>query len=200
MVKDSEHSGLTYKFAYLLSRLFDTPIMTFEIFLVFLFKDRVELNWLAVILLGDLILPMIYLVYSYSNKHISDLDITNRKEREVWYTVLATCWILTLVVGFLLRFPIHMLVFQTWLTVFGVLDTVITFFWKISGHAMLSTSLVLWLSFLWNPFYIIFLVIFVPLICWARLRTGKHTIPQLVVGTLLMLVVTPIIRFLFAHN
>lgn len=190
----------SYKLAYILSRMFDTSVTVFLVAMVFVLKAEARLPWILVMGLGDLVLPIIFLVTSFRAGRIRDLDLTHRNERVVWFTIAAAFWVLTLLVVLIfdsINAPDIMKLFQIWLAVFGVLNAAITYAWKISGHAMVATALSLWLSFLWNPWFALLLITLLPLIAWARLRLNKHTPAQLVAGFLLMLLVTPAIWLLF---
>jgi membrane-associated phospholipid phosphatase len=79
----------------------------------------------------------------------------------------------------------------------GVINAIVTNFWKISGHTMVATGLSLWLAFLYNEWFLLLLPTFVPLVSWARYRTKKHTIAQLVAGAVSMLIATPLVWLLF---
>jgi putative transposase len=188
----------SYRLAYLLSRFFDTPIMALGIFLVFVFRVQVELEWLLILVIGNLVLPVGHLAYRYYLNRISDLDITHRHERISWYTGMALFWVGTLItiVLFFPSIPRLIMIYQFWLAVFGVLNAFVTYYWKISAHAMLSTGLTLWLFLLWNFWFLLLLFTFVPLICWARFRTKKHTVMQLVAGVFSMLILIPLIWLL----
>lgn len=204
MLKDewSKEGTLSYQMAYLLSRVLDTPVTIGLIALTFGSKVDGAGGWVLTLLLGNFGLPLLFLFNSYRTKRITDLDITKREERFVWFSFAGLCWLGTLVftlnagrVGIFI--PELILMFQIWLAVFGLLNATITFLWKISGHAMVMTSLTLWLAVLWNPWFILGLITAVPVLAWARFRLQKHTPAQLAAGTLLMLIVTSTIWYLF---
>ncbi len=184
-----------YKVAYLISRIFDTPIMALEIFLIFLIKsflikEKIDILLLTLIILWNIIIPFFYFLYLYKKSSISDLDVSKREERVKWYFILTLFWTITLLLFFFFEKPRLLFAFQIWLVIFGILNAIITTFWKISGHAMLSTSLVLWLSLLVNKNFIFLFFIFIPLILWARFKSGHHSVNQLIAGVLLMLITT----------
>jgi membrane-associated phospholipid phosphatase len=175
----------------------------FLIAMTFVFKAEAEWAWIVLMGLGDFLLPIFFLLNSFRNESISDLDLTKREERLVWFSIAAGFWILTLIVilivdplGF--KIPNIMKLFQIWLAIFGTLNAGITYVWKISGHAMAATAWSLWLAFLWNPWFALGLITLVPIVSWGRLRLNKHTPAQIVAGILLMLLVTPAVWFYFA--
>lgn len=197
-----KEKNFSYKTAYVLSRMFDTSVTVFLVAMIFVFKADAQSGWIILMGLGDFLLPILFLLNSFRTNSISDLDLTKREERVVWFSIAAGFWTITLLAVFVagslgIYVPNIMKLFQIWLAIFGTLNAIITFFWKISGHTMVATSLSLWLGFLWNPWWTLGLITLVPIISWARLRLEKHTLAQIIAGILLMLVVTPAVWFYF---
>lgn len=198
-----KETSLSYKVAYVISRMFDTSVTVFLVAMTFAFKAEPEPGWIIIMGLGDFIFPVLFLLNSFRTNSISDLDLTKREERLVWFSIAAGFWVFTLIVVLvvdstgIINIPDIMILFQIWLAIFGTLNAGITYFWKISGHTMVATSLSLWLAFLWNPWFALGLITLVPLVSWARLRLNKHTPAQIVGGILLMLIVTPAVWFIF---
>lgn len=190
---------ISYRVAYLLSRMFDTSVTNSLVAIIFLARVKIELSWFLVLALGNFILPMLFLIQSFRTKRIADLDLSSREERKVWVNFLALFWGGTFLIVWIfnLGVPRDMLMFQAWLALLGVINAIVTNFWKISGHTMVATGLSLWLAFLYNEWFLLLLPTFVPLVAWARYRTKKHTIAQLVAGAVSMLIATPLVWLLF---
>lgn len=188
-------NGRFYALAYVIARLFDPLVTNFLVSMVFLLSvDQISWRWFLVLLVGDLLLPVSFLIFSLQRGKISDFDMTKRQERMPYYTIVAVCWSGTLLVLLLMgNIPVEILMMQTWLAVFGILNVGITKFWKISGHMMAATSLVLWLILLWSPAFLVLLFTLMPLLGWARWTMRKHTVAQLIAGVAVMLVVVPTI-------
>lgn len=194
--KDTNRS---YRLAYLLSRMFDTSVTNSLVAIIFLIRVQIQLSWFTVLALGNFVLPMIFLIQSFRTKRIADLDLTSREERKIWVNFLALFWggTFLIVLIFDLGIPRDMLMFQAWLALLGIINAIVTNFWKISGHTMVATGLSLWLAFLYSEWFLLLLPTFVPLVAWARYYTKKHTIAQLVAGAVSMLIVTPLVWLLF---
>jgi membrane-associated phospholipid phosphatase len=195
----NKEKNLSYRLAYIMSRLFDTTTTLFATSMTFVLKAEAQVAWILTMGLGD-ILPILFLLYSFRTNRIADLDLTSRQERTIWFSVAAAFWTLTLFVVLLvdaIHVPDIMKTFQIWLAIFGILNAGITYFWKISGHIMVATALSLWLSFLWDLRFLVLLVTFVPLLAWARLRLQKHTLSEITAAFFVMLIVTPLVWFVF---
>lgn len=192
-------NGRYHPLAYITSRIFDPAVTKILTGIAFLMLVQVEPAWLATLLIGDLFIPLCYFTLSLRRGSISDIDITKRKERIPYYTVLAVCWTTTLFIIWQLGdIPPEILLMQAWFAVFGILNVSITYFWKISGHMMAATGLVMWLSLLWSPIFLLLLITFIPLVAWSRLSMRKHTLAQVVAGTCLMIVIVLAMRSFFA--
>jgi len=127
---------------------------------------------------------------------ISDHDITDRRERPPFFITLTALFGIMHV--FIQAENIEMLT-NTSLALFastGVL-TLITFFWKISGHMTFSTLLFTTIYYVTKSPYSLALFIFTPLIAWARIELNKHTTPQVIAGTIVTLAVSISIYFVF---
>lgn len=155
----------------LISRLFDPFLMIAVVFFVTLWGDPVFIP----ALMGMVLLPFSLYSIAWKMKIISDWDMRNRSERPkiLWTLVVIE------IVGFV--------VFQLWV-LFPILlaavgFTVITHFWKISGHAMsaaLATGSII-IRFGWS-FWPVLLI--VPLVAWSRVVRKNHTIAQVIAGAL----------------
>lgn len=127
---------------------------------------------------------------------VSDYELTKREERPIYFTILS------LVFGimyFVLRKYNLEILNNTSLCIFIVTSTitVITFFWKISGHMTYSTLLFLTLLYIFNSPWILLLFLFTPFIAWSRIQLKKHTLAQVIVGTLLVTIICILIYWVF---
>ncbi len=69
-----------------------------------------------------------------------------------------------------------------------VLTTAITFYWKISFHAIFFSMSVLTMARLLHPAFIM-LFVFLPVLFWSRIILKKHKLIQLICGTLITFLV-----------
>lgn len=152
--------------------------------IVIVFKSRLPTQQITILLPVLLFLqvgvPYFYIFRAYKRKKISDLDITKREERYRTMAVTCVSFVLSLVViyffgnGLVLRLSILALSVL-------IINTMITFFWKISLHMTLNVISALIINYLYQ-WQIPFLYMSIPLIFWSRLYLKKHTIMQLIGG------------------
>lgn len=122
-----------------------------------------------------ILLPLVLFFIAWKTKFIGDWDVSDRRQRPkiLWTLVIIegiSCYVLKMTAAI----PILIV-----LTGF----TVITQFWKISGHAMaaaLATGILITrFGIAWWPVLLI-----VPLVSWARVVRRDHTIWQVIAGAL----------------
>lgn len=172
------------QFARIISVVLD-PLIEAPVLLVLLFlgKSTAPLWLLPIILLLGLLPPILFLGYGLRRGFITDWETTNRNQRHglnffcLLVTLLALLLIGLLGDQFLLRLFFIFLILM-------LIYTLITFFWKISGHMTANTAFFLALNifFAWQFWWLVFLL---PLVAWARLVRNKHDIWQILGGVIL---------------
>ncbi len=146
-----------------------------------------------VFLIGMVVPPVGLLIWKLKTREISNWDVSRRKER---VKPLMFLLLLIIIDEFIVRsfgntiLNNLFLVYLLWVLGFFAVTT----FWKISGHAGVSTLGVLlfiqWYGWEYWP------LLFIPLaVIWARLYRHDHTLGQLIVGFLYSAGVVLLLRF-----
>jgi len=169
----------------IVSRIIDPPFVIGLLTLIGIVKSGVthsNLTELAVMIPVIFGLPAIYFLWSLKTHHVSNWDITNRKERIVPLIFLTLFLLLDMGIVSFFDYPS---LFNMFLLYFlwnlGFLS--ITLFWKISGHTGIAT-LALGLLCVWFGFWLWPLFGLIPLVAWARIVRHDHSVAQVVVGVL----------------
>ena len=119
---------------------------------------------------------------------VSDLDLTDRRERPLYYFILMLLNFILLFVYVVFEVSMTLRYLMLIFLVELIFNFVITLFWKISNHTLWNTSfIVISIIFLGADFY--FLLLIIPVVGWARYYLKKHTLAQLLGGFLLALTV-----------
>ena len=114
---------------------------------------------------------------------VSDFDMTDRKGRPLYCTIttlaIALLYLVTLEQGdtALIIITLNTLIISTFFTI-------VTLFWKISGHMTYLTMTYTSLVFLLPYPFIILLFPLIPFVAWSRIELKKHTVLQVIAGTL----------------
>lgn len=173
--------------AAVVSRMFSLPVLLFFALVLILFKTNItpdQLKRLVPLLaITYLFIPGLFFTFALSKGWVTDIDVRNRRERLIPYTV--GIFSMTIGIG-LTRFWSSHLVFNLLLIVYllSVALTMTTFFWKISVHAAINTAFYLLINYLYTwRFWWLFPLIF--LVLWARWYGKNHGVSQLLGGVLL---------------
>lgn len=154
-------------------------------------------------ILYKILFPFLYLVITIvpfvilrKMGKISDYEFTKREERPLYFTITTVGYLLLFVLTTFLKDPTLTQVTLTVFTATCVL-TMVTLFWKMSGHMTYSTLFFFTLLFLF-PYatYLPLIFLFTPLIAASRVILKKHTIMQTVVGTLVCATISILILWI----
>jgi membrane-associated phospholipid phosphatase len=129
------------------------------------------------------ILPLTYVIYSkVRSGQYSDSSVSIREQRQGLYGLAGFLFIVLITILVLGKAPRPFLAS----TLAGVLALAVAFlinrrYTKVSLHSMgISTCTAILL--LTTPQLGILLGLFIPLVGWARIRLGHHTLPQVLIG------------------
>jgi len=185
IIKQLGNPKLT-RFARLISRVFGpltiVPLVSIYILIQHTgLSNEGKLPLLLTLTFSSFLIPALYLVTLFRRGLISDLDMTDRKERLTpFLVVLVSQWVGVLVAQ--LFNPTRLFSALIVLTTIVLsIEVVVTIKEKVSLHA----SGVMILFFVVNAateWRHVWLLLFVPLVCWARWYLRKHTVRQLVLG------------------
>jgi membrane-associated phospholipid phosphatase len=165
--------------------------------MAFQFSDdpRSIVLWLALVIPLLVVPPLIYLLWLVHRGTIEDIYMPNRKTRLRPLAVLMV-WLLGCL-G-LIRYweaPPVVESFVLAATILVGILSLVTLFWKISFHgaaisAAATTTVMVAGSYAWP------VVLLVPLVGWARVRLKRHTLRQVIYGSL----VGVLIALIFVHS
>lgn len=131
------------------------------------------------------LITIFYIIISVFVLHHADIEFTNVKKRPPLFIAM----ILGLVVSLIIA-KSHVPAidpFITRLMVILIIAATITFYWKISIHALFSTMAIIMLIQTVSMWYVLLFAL-LPGLYWSRIYLHKHKYWQLVAGSLLSLV------------
>lgn len=143
--------------------------------------DQIKLL-LPTTLIFQAILPMLYIYLALKFNKITAWDVPIRQQRYPFLLFVLFCNILSL---FSLYFYGNNFILKLYLIMFlvAVAMAFITLFWKISIHASINTLGAIYVNYILG-FNLPFLYLCIPVIFWARYTLKRHTIPQLLTGSI----------------
>ncbi|MCE5330257.1 hypothetical protein LLG07_08015 [bacterium] len=179
------------KFAKVISYIFDGSYISIPMYLIiniFMLKTAKEVAlWTSLCILFASIVPFMFVVLLYKKGIINDLHVPRREDRLKPLVVSNMSYLIGYFIFYIFKAPVYLraIFFTSFITTFIL--TIITYFWKISFH----TS---WITFTSITYYVLFgkwmlfLLMFVPLVAWARVKIKRHTIAQVMAGSFLTLI------------
>lgn len=180
------------KLAIFISRLFD-PIIEAPLILWLAARLTVtNLSWQKIYLISLFfisLLPALCFLFFLKKKIITDWNVTKREERYGIFSFTFLSIVICLTTFYLLNEKV-LLLFYLKLFLPIIIFFLITFFWKISGHMLVNTMFILLTYLYYNKSIILYLaIILLLLVGWSRINLKKHTLAQVVCGSLLALLV-----------
>lgn len=193
---------MKHKIAFIISRIFELPnLFLVSAFLLFQ-KTDVTLDeiwvWLLLTMLFLVVAPISYYLYGREKGLISDLDMTRRQERTGFYIAAIISSLILLISTIIWRSPKVLQYFSMAILVNYLFFAAVNLYWKISLHTgFVTVGCVVLTLFLGKIWAITFILVFI--VGWSRYVLQKHTLAQLVGGSLASGFITFIIYKLFGY-
>lgn len=177
--------------AYIVSTLFNPMIGFFLLFGLAANRSGIT-GWDFVFLMSIFFLliivpPALVLLWGIKTKRISNWDISNRPQRVRALLVFALFLFFDYFVIQFLGTPLMKQVF-VFVLIYFFGFFMITLRFKISGH-MSTATLVLCILVNWYGISVLPLALILPLIAWSRLILKRHTVGEIVGGSVYSIVI-----------
>ena len=174
-----------YKAARMVSNIISPPLVSvLGIFLMAWFIGTGEAWRLAVIFVALVVLvPTGYVIFLLKLGKIENFHMPNRENRKKPYLVIIGSNLLGVILMVLMDAPFLLVAFGVMGVIQSTLLFLINMYWKISGHATAISGLSVFIvaSLGWSVAPVL---VMVPLVAWARIRTYSHTFWQTIAGIL----------------
>lgn len=185
LVPEEKRKSLDYNIARWVSNIINPPLVSvFGILLMASFMGTKEAwKWALVFVALVVLVPTSFVYLLLRQGKIEGFHIPNRENRRIPYLVIIASNLAGVVLMVLFKAPFLLVAFG----IMGVMQSGLLFlinrYWKISGHATaisgLSVFMVAALGWSLAP-----VLVMIPLVAWARVRTYSHTLWQTVAGIL----------------
>ncbi len=190
------------KLAFMLSAVFTPPlVVALAIFsIAFYYNDRFEYFW-PWAFLGILLLigpASIYVYLAYRKGKVTDINMSEREERLRPLIIALIGAMMVILVLLDKAAPKPLILLGLTLVSELVIVIFVTVFWKISLHALTYSTAVTLLAYLYNPWALILYIFLFP-VGWARVYRKRHTLLQVIAGSLVGIVTALVIFMLFNY-
>ena len=187
------------KFAKILSHIFDGSFISIPVYFIICFvvikNPAGALGWALLCILFGMLIPYLYVFFLFKRKLINDLHVPNREDRIKPLIIAIISYIMGYFVLYLLKAPLFLKSVFTISIVSSVILTTITYFWKVSFHTSWVTSVAVTFYILFGE-WALFLLLLIPVIGWARVKIKRHTVMQVVLGTVISAIIS---LFVYSH-
>jgi hypothetical protein len=193
-------TGKKIKIAYFIS-VVGHPLLTFPVFAIialFTFEQFNRALLHSSMILGGIFLPVAIKTYINSkNGTYTNFDVSNKTQRQSWYVFATLISLLVTIILFVTDQPrtISLSVLFAWILLFT--SQLTNYFIKSSLHVSFN----IFLSFLIIPMNLtlgIFCLFLTIIIAWARLTLQRHTMQEILTGSILGLIVG-VLSLLYIH-
>lgn len=123
-----------------------------------------------------------YILYGLRKGSVSDINLSEREERLRPLVLALTGAVAGAVFLLVKEAPKQLILLNLVLISELVVVIVVTLFWKISMHALIYSSIVTMLAYLYDLCILWLMVLLIP-IGWARLYRKRHTLLQVIMGS-----------------
>jgi hypothetical protein len=130
------------------------------------------------------LVPFFYILLQVKLGRITDIHVAVREQRTLPFIIATGGAVILSIVYHLLNAPQSLFALAIALVVSGIIFGCISGFWKISIHAAAYTGAVIIVSFIINT-NLLWLLLMLPLIIWARLVRKRHSISQAIFASIL---------------
>jgi membrane-associated phospholipid phosphatase len=156
--------------------------------LIVLASDVPGTYWFALLYFVVAIpLPVLYVMWLVKSGRVTDFHLPDRRDRTAPFLVTIVCGLGAVLLLFYFQAPTTFLAPVLTALSQTLLLFAITVFWQISIHAATTAGLVTFAILAMGPGASV-LAVLVPLVMWARVYLGRHTLTQTVVGACLGIV------------
>ena len=184
------------RFAELISYIAYAPIISIPAFAIinyFLldFRDFIVITSVCAFFAGILPVLLVFKWLKGKKNHGQriDIDIPERKDRNYPLIMVIISYLIGVIVLYVMNAPLITIIlmfcyFSNTLIVFFI-----NLYWKISIHAMGVAGPTTVLIYVFGPVGAIFALI-IPVVMWSRVYLKRHTVFQVIMGTLLGFIAT----------
>ena len=148
------------------------------------------LLWGAICVLTGAVIPFLIVYALWRKQRLTDMHVAVREQREIPFAAALGSGALGVATLYFIHAPPQLIGLGAVYLANGLLLALISLQWKISVHVGVLTAGIIAIALLGYPKALLALLV-VPMVLWARVYRGRHTLLQGLVPVALAAVVTP---------
>jgi len=171
------------------------PLLTIPVFiLIVMFGSEVASNasLISFLIIGCVFIPMILWMYlKAKNGTYTNFDVSNKTQRKSLFLFAVPLLIVVTVILFVTHQSKNLCVSVLFALILLVISQIVNFFIKSSLHVSFNIYLAS-LIFTQNYKIGIVVLLYTGLISWSRVKLGRHTLKEVIVGLFIGIVISVI--------
>ncbi|MDD3629210.1 MAG: hypothetical protein RBR58_00910 [Candidatus Humimicrobiaceae bacterium] len=186
------------KFAKILSYIFDGTLISIPLIVIICLatvdNTAKALGWAFLYLTFAMIIPSIYIHTLFRKKVINDLHIPDKEDRIKPLIITIVSNVAGLSILYVLKAPLFLKAMSLIIIISTFVLGTITYFWKVSMHTAWITFIVVTFNVLFGKLMLL-LVPLIPIVGWARVRIKRHTVNQVISGSIISFLTSFLVYF-----
>ena len=188
--------------AFGISAIF-SPYLTAAVFILIITYNYSQnlhqfLPWMGIAFLFAIIIPGGYVLWLIEKRDIHDIHLSNLNQRKVPFILAGISATLGAIALVLVGAAKPVIVMGVVYAVNAVAVGLLTLVWKVSIHTALYASIVTVIVVLSGVQWAWFYLILIPL-SWSRIYRHRHSLNQVIGGSIIAFVLTSIVFWLFGY-
>lgn len=181
-----EKNQLTYILALAISLILNPINMILLILIGISISFKIPYLTIFAVMFPFILTTSLFIIYKVIVKKDSDWDFTKLEMRKNLGITSALGYVVTIILAYIFVPDLTFLFLKAGIVI--IIAGLITLKWKISFHAIGYTCFCLTYIELFGPIWLLTFLL-MPIMYWARLKLLRHTLPQLLAGSLLSLII-----------
>lgn len=200
--KDDNSRGLWDYLAFGISAIFSPYIMA-AVFIVIITSEYSQnvkqfLPWMGIAFFFDIIIPAIYVLWLIEKKDVHDIHLGNHKQRKIPFIVMAISSVLGAIALTIVDAAKPVIVMGVAYAVNSSAIAILTTYWKVSVHTALFAAVATVIVILFGVEWVWMYLLIIPL-AWSRIYRQKHTLNQVIGGSIIAFVLTSLVFWAFGY-
>jgi len=150
------------------------------------------LLWTGITVLCTAVVPFVFVYQLWRRGRISDIHVAIREQRFAPFVAALVSTAAGMVALYAVGAPRQLVALGCVYLAVGSLLTLISLRWKISMHCAVLASCLVALALIGYP-HMLYALLSLPLVIWARVQRQRHTVAQCLVPVLIGLVIPPLV-------
>ena len=178
---------MSKKLALCISFIFNPLIFMLPVPYLAVYRDTRDslyaLKW-ELVSLPYIAIVGLFLLYGLRRHIFSDMDVSVRQERNLFFLFSGVVAFLYLYFLLLFKSPLNLFIIACGMALGIILFSFVNLLIKASGHVAVVSAFAISVAMVYGGWFLLTLLL-IPLVAWSRITLRRHTVPEILVGGVL---------------